>query len=51
MVSGMNNIETNGIYTDLMRMFRDKGHEVYIIYPRERRQGLPTALKVSPLFR
>ena len=47
MVSGMNNIETNGIYTDLMRMFRDKGHEVYIIYPRERRQGLPTALKVE----
>ena len=47
MVSGMNNIDTNGIYTDLMRMFRDKGHEVYIIYPRERRLGLPTALKVE----
>lgn len=44
MVSGMNNIETNGIYTDLMRMFRDKGHEVYIIYPRERKLGLPTEL-------
>ena len=45
MSSGMQNIETSGIYTDLMRKFRDKGHEVYIIYPRERRLGLPTELK------
>ena len=28
-----------------MRKFRDKGHEVYIIYPRERKLGLPTELK------
>ena len=42
MVSGLKNIETSGIYTDLMRKFRDKGNEVYIIYPRERRLGLPT---------
>ena len=42
MVSGLKNIETRGIYTDLMRIFRDKGNEVYIIYPRERRLGLPT---------
>lgn len=47
MASGMHNIETNGIYTDLMRKFRDKGHEVYIIYPRERKSGLPTELKVE----
>ena len=33
MVSGLKNIETSGIYTDLMRKFRDKGNEVYIIYP------------------
>lgn len=45
MSSGVRNIETNGIYTDLMRMFRDKGHEVYIIYPRERKLGLSTELK------
>lgn len=45
MSSGMQNIETSGIYTDLMRKFRDKGHNVYIIYPRERRLGLPTELK------
>ena len=45
MTSGVQNIEANGIYTDLMRKFRDKGHEVYIIYPRERKLGLPTELK------
>lgn len=45
MSSGMQNIETSGIYTDLMRKFRDEGHEVYIIYPRERRFGLSTELK------
>ena len=47
MSSGLQNIETSGIYTDLMRKFRDEGHEVYIIYPRERRLGLPTELKVE----
>jgi len=45
MSSGLRDIEANGIYTDLMRKFRDKGHEVYIIYPRERKLGLPTELK------
>lgn len=45
MSSGLQNIEVNGIYTDLMRKFRDEGHEVYIIYPRERRNGLSTELK------
>ena len=45
MSSAMENIETNGIYTDLMRKFRDKGHEVYLIFPRERKLGLPTQLK------
>ena len=47
MSSGLRDIETNGIYTDLMRKYRDKGHEVYIIYPRERRLGLPAELKVE----
>lgn len=42
MSSNMQNIEAKGIYTDLMRKFRDKGHEVYIVYPRERKLGLPT---------
>ena len=47
MSAGVQNIEANGIYTDLMRKFRDEGHEVYIIYPRERKLGLPTELKVE----
>ena len=40
----MDNIDVNSIYTDLMRKFRDEGHELYIIYPRERKLGLPTEL-------
>lgn len=44
MVSGIANIETSGIYTDLMRKFRDNGHEVYIVYPKERRQKQPTGV-------
>ena len=47
MSSGLKNIDTSGIYTDLMRKFRDHGHEVYIIYPRERRFGLPTEVNVN----
>ncbi|WP_418894056.1 glycosyltransferase family 4 protein [Limibacterium fermenti] len=30
-------IEERGIYTDLMRTFRDNGHEVFIVCPMERR--------------
>lgn len=45
MSSGLKNIETSGIYTDLIRKFRDEGHEVYIVYPRERRLRLPTEVK------
>ena len=44
MSSGFNNIEASGIYTDLMRKFRDEGHEIYIIYPKERKFGGPTEL-------
>lgn len=47
MSAGVQNIEANGIYTDLMRKFRNEGHEVYIIYPRERKLGLPTELKIE----
>lgn len=38
------NIHASGIYNDLMRKFRDEGHNVYIIYPNERRSGLSTTL-------
>ncbi len=39
MSSGLRNIETRGIYTDLMRKFRNEGHNIYIIFPYERRSG------------
>ena len=32
-------VEVHGIYTDLMRKFRDEVHQVYIVTPRERRTG------------
>lgn len=44
MTTIVNNIQASGIYNDLMRKFRDEGHSVYIIYPNERRSGLPTTL-------
>ena len=44
MSSGMRTIDENGIYTDLMRKFRDEGWEVYIVYPNERRLGRHTEL-------
>lgn len=44
MASGMKDIDSRGIYSDLMRKFRNEGHEVYIIYPNERRNGMPTSI-------
>lgn len=44
-VSRMNDIRSRGIYTDLMRKFRDEGHHVYIVAPVERRYKQPTSLK------
>lgn len=35
-------VESRGIYTDLMRKFRDEGHKVYIVAPTERREGRKT---------
>ena len=37
-------IEQRGIYTDLLRKFRDEGAEVYVATPAERRFGLQTQL-------
>ena len=36
------NIESHGIYTDLLRQFRDNGHNVYIASPYEKRIGKKT---------
>ena len=38
----INTIEERGIYTDLLRKFRDEGHEVTIVTPLERRLGVDT---------
>ena len=41
------NINERGIYSDLMRLFRDEGHHVYIVSPNERRLGKETSLLVE----
>lgn len=46
-LSRLTDIESRGIYADLMRKFRDEGHQVYIVSPNERRMGLPTSLVES----
>ena len=38
------NPEEKGIYTDLLRKFRDEGHSVYVVCPEERRFGGKTRL-------
>ena len=38
------NVANRGIYTDLMRKFRDEGHQVYIVCPSERRYGARTSI-------
>lgn len=43
-ISRITDINNRGIYTDLMRKFRDKGHNVYIVSPRERKFKQKTLL-------
>ena len=43
-MSRISGVERRGIYTDLMRKFRDEGHNVYIVTPHERSLGLPTEM-------
>lgn len=43
-ISVIRDIKSSGIYTDLMRRFRDEGHQVYIVSPCERRFGQTTSL-------
>lgn len=40
----ISNIEERGIYQDLMRKFRDEGHQVYVVTAAERRLGQETSL-------
>ncbi len=37
-------LEERGIYHDLLRKFRDEGHNVYVVTPTERRDGKNTKL-------
>lgn len=43
-LSRIADVRSRGIYTDLMRKFRDEGHSVYIVTPHERRFGKKTEL-------
>lgn len=44
-MSNIHGVENRGIYADLMRKFRNEGHRLYIVAPRERRTGEPTNLQ------
>lgn len=44
-MSNLKDVEHPGIYGDLMRKFRNEGHQLYIVSPRERRSGERTNLK------
>jgi glycosyltransferase involved in cell wall biosynthesis len=41
----INSIEERGIYTDLLRKFRDEGHDVFVMTPTERRDKKATNLR------
>jgi len=43
-LSRIADVRSHGIYTDLMRKFRDEGNSVYIVTPHERRFGKKTEL-------
>lgn len=43
-LSKMLTVEYRGIYSDLMRKFRNEGHILYIVSPTERRDGRETQL-------
>lgn len=38
----MSSLSERGIYQDLLRYFVGQGHEAYVVFPRERRQGKST---------
>ena len=44
-ITRFNDVEDKGIYTDLMRKFRDEGHKVYVVTPLERRYKQKTSLR------
>lgn len=46
----ISDINQRGIYNDLMRKFRDEGHNVYIVTAAERRLGQETSLVESNML-
>lgn len=40
-------VNSRGIYNDLMRKFRDEGHNVFIVCPLERRTGKKSYISVD----
>lgn len=48
--AGMDKIHTSSIYNDLMRKFANEGHQVYVVYPNERRSHLGDTLKEEEAF-
>lgn len=46
-IGRMASIEDSGIYTDLLKCFRDNGHEVFAVSAREKRLGLTTECRVE----
>ena len=46
-LSRITDVRSHGIYTDLMRKFRDEGHSVYIVTPHERKFEKNTELVES----
>lgn len=43
-IGRMGSIDDYGIYPDLLRCFKNNGHEIYTVSPYEKRTGLPTQL-------
>ena len=46
-IGRLNNINDKGLYTDLLREFRNNGHKVFVISPREKKLNLPTEHSVE----
>ena len=43
-LSSVEDVDNRGIYTDLIRAIADKGHNIYVVAPRQRRSGMSTEL-------
>ena len=41
-IGSFSNIEDHDLYTDLLRQFRDNGHQVFVVSPMEKRLNKPT---------